>query len=773
MTHNVYYLGKNLLSSYTGRLRLILLLYVFLALTYALATPPLESSDEYKHYPFVQYLQTRGELPVLDPDDPGLWLQEAAQPPLYYLLMAAVTLPLDTSDLPDLHHLNEQAFIGNPNQIANKNLIVHDPEREAFPWRGSVLAIYLIRLASILLSVGTVWLTAVLLRRLFSPTVALLGAALTAFNPMFLFVSAAVNNDSLAILLGHAGLLVLLYIWQTAPDVRFGWIWYLLLGVVIGLGMLTKLSLGGLLLLTAVALIWLARWRGQPALFWAGGPIVLGASLLISGWWLVRNGLLYGDLTGLNVFIAVQGTRDAPLTMAGWLDEFGTFYRTFWGLFGGVNVPAPNWLYLVLNLLALVALAGLVKWLWQTTHFRRWLESGGWLLAAWSLILFVLLLRWNIISPAFQGRLLFPALGAINGLLAVGLLAWSNGRGSVFNKQYSVDTHRSPAVDYRSWFAVLVAGGFFLAAALLPWLVIRPVYALPEPLTAVPAQAAIDPVLFPTLNGELRLVAVEMATEQSVKLDDEPIVVTLYWQSALPVERDYISSVHLLGRGFQSEGQVDRYPASGLIPTSRWQAGDIYRDVYHVNVRETAVAPSQLRVAVSMYDPDTAQPLPAVTTDGQMLNPVLVGEPARLAATDTPTPESAVEELDVAFAEGTRLAGYRLQETAVAGQPLPFTIYWQVEAVPTRDYTIFVHLLDANREWTAGADGPPISNFYPTSLWQPSDRIDDHRLLTIPADLPAGHYPLLIGLYDPDNGQRLPRLDGQGDFAEILLEVSP
>ena len=49
-----------------------------------------------------------------------------------------------------------------------------------------------------------------------------------------------------------------------------------------------------------------------------------------------------------------------------------------------------------------------------------------------------------------------------------------------------------------------------------------------------------------------------------------------------PVTADYISSVHLLGREFKSEGQIDRYPAMGMIPTSRWQRGDIYRDEYRI-----------------------------------------------------------------------------------------------------------------------------------------------------------------------------------------------
>jgi 4-amino-4-deoxy-L-arabinose transferase-like glycosyltransferase len=70
--------------------------------------------------------------------------------------------------------------------------------------------------------------------------------ALTAFNPMFLFISAAVNNDSLAILLSHLALLLLLIIWQDKPNPTKKWWLYLGLGLILGLGILTKLSVAGL-----------------------------------------------------------------------------------------------------------------------------------------------------------------------------------------------------------------------------------------------------------------------------------------------------------------------------------------------------------------------------------------------------------------------------------------------------------------------------------------------------------------------------------------------
>lgn len=744
-----------MVTRFTPRQRLWLLVivvcYLGLGITYALATPPLESSDEYTHYPVVQYLQTEWRLPVLDPENPGRWLHQAAQPPLYYAVMAAATAWIDTGDLPQVHQRNPQTFIGNPGQVGNKNLIIHDPAREAFPWQGTVLAIYVIRLASILLGVGTVLLTARLGLIVFSPAVGLLAAALTAFNPMFLFISAAVNNDSLAVLLGTLGIYLLVKLWRDTPDPRRQWQSYAGLGLVIGLGMLTKLSLGGLLALTGLALAWQA-WRRQGWwLLFGGGLTVLLVALAVSGWWFILNQARYGDPTALNAFLIVLGRRDQPLTWSGWLEEFGTFYRTYWGLFGGVNIAAPEWFYTAANAAALVGAAGLVL-RWRRRQSPPLKVSGApWLLLGWSVILFLLLLRWTTIFFSFQGRLIFPALGAINVLWAVGLLSW------VKRRQYR-------------WALALMGGLWLTVAVLLPWITIRPAYAYPEPTTAVPPQAQIDPITFPTTEGAMQLVGVEMESGQSVSPGQEPVEVVLYWQAAVPVTEDYISSVHLLGRDNESVGQVDRYPAAGMIPTSRWQPGEIYRDVYHVYVRETAVAPSRLQALASIYDPETSRPLPAIGPGDQPIDPLIVGEPARLAADASNRAQPAMP-LDVAFAQGITLAGYDLvPQPVVPGNPAHLTLYWQAGDSPSQDYTVFVHLLDGEGQRVTGADAPPVAGFYPTSLWQAGDWIDDRHLLSVPADLGPGNYTIAVGLYDPVSGARLSRLDG-GDSAELTIEV--
>jgi hypothetical protein len=346
---------------------------------------------------------------------------------------------------------------------------------------------------------------------------------------------------------------------------------------------------------------------------------------------------------------------------------------------------------------------------------------------------------------------MFPALGALNVLWAVGLLTWVRDA-------------------WRPRLALALSGLVLVTAATLPWTIIRPAYAYPAPLTVVPNEAQFGPISFDADGGEIRLVGVEMQPGQSVTPAGDPVELALYWQAIQPVERDYVSTVHLLGRSFSSVGQVNRYPAWGMIPTSRWKPGQVWHDVYHVYVPargtiegdENATAPARLRVLVGLYDAQTARPLPAAGPDGVPMEMVIVGE-ARLAAGQT-MPRQPPVPLEVVLTDGITLVGYGIDpEPATPEDVLHLTLYWQATGTPSLDYTVFVHLLGPNGSQIAGADGPPVAGDYRTSLWQAGDQIEDLHIMPLPPDLPPGTYHIVIGLYDPVTGLRLARLDGEGD----------
>jgi 4-amino-4-deoxy-L-arabinose transferase-like glycosyltransferase len=213
---------------------------------YSVITPIFEASDEVWHYPVVQYMATGHGLPMQTPvERPGLWKQQASQPPLYYALAALLTAWVDTSDLPSTLRPNPHAAVGIVTPDGNINLVAHDPAREAWPWRGTVLAVHIARLLSVAMGTATVYLTYRLGQEVFPDRLEIAwgAAAINAFTPMFVFISGSVNNDNLVILLGSLALLIMIRqgrAWQADEKrLMLGW---LILGVVIGLATLTKLS---------------------------------------------------------------------------------------------------------------------------------------------------------------------------------------------------------------------------------------------------------------------------------------------------------------------------------------------------------------------------------------------------------------------------------------------------------------------------------------------------------------------------------------------------
>jgi hypothetical protein len=183
----------------------IIALFCILGIVYSVAVPIFEASDELWHYPMVQHLARTWTLPVqpLDPGTPsGPWRQEASQPPLYYALSAALTAWIDTSDMEQVRHLNPHVAAGEVTPDgSNVNLVVHNPALERFPWKGTVLAVHLVRLFSVALGAWAVYLTWALVRELYPgpPWLALAAAAITPSRRCYLFISASVNNDNLVV----------------------------------------------------------------------------------------------------------------------------------------------------------------------------------------------------------------------------------------------------------------------------------------------------------------------------------------------------------------------------------------------------------------------------------------------------------------------------------------------------------------------------------------------------------------------------------------------
>ncbi len=114
------------------------------------------------------------------------------------------------------------------------------------------------------------------------------------------------------------------------------------------------------------------------------------------------------------------------------------------------------------------------------------------------------------------------------------------------------------------------------------------------------------------------------------------------------------------------------------------------------------------------------------------------------------------------------LDGYRHPDASAAGSVLPLALYWRVEREPGHDYTVFVHLLDAQGNKLAQRDLPPLDGSRPTSGWRVGEIIRDDQDLTIPATVPPGRYQIVVGMYD---SQTFVAITDNGPIAVGEVEV--
>jgi len=125
------------------------------------------------------------------------------------------------------------------------------------------------------------------------------------------------------------------------------------------------------------------------------------------------------------------------------------------------------------------------------------------------------------------------------------------------------------------------------------------------------------------------------------------------------------------------------------------------------------------------------------------------------------------------FDNQVRLMGYTVEPLQPApGETLRLTLYWQALAPLPYEYTVFVHLRQADGGTVAQADHRPLDPFYPTPLWPIGETIRESSQLALPAALPPGSYELWVGLYRLETGERLPvQQDTSGEDAVRLGQV--
>ncbi|MFQ3566861.1 MAG: glycosyltransferase family 39 protein [Aggregatilineales bacterium] len=110
------------------------------------------------------------------------------------------------------------------------------------------------------------------------------------------------------------------------------------------------------------------------------------------------------------------------------------------------------------------------------------------------------------------------------------------------------------------------------------------------------------------------------------------------------------------------------------------------------------------------------------------------------------------------------------------GRRVIMHLFWEVLSSADQDYSIFVHLLDADGRLLANWDGPMAEaefGYYSTLVWEPGEILADRRVLSLPDGIAPRDETLrlVVGFYDPLRNERLPvSINGVPAGDSILVE---
>ncbi|MGJ3239382.1 MAG: hypothetical protein ACFE0Q_11800 [Anaerolineae bacterium] len=136
----------------------------------------------------------------------------------------------------------------------------------------------------------------------------------------------------------------------------------------------------------------------------------------------------------------------------------------------------------------------------------------------------------------------------------------------------------------------------------------------------------------------------------------------------------------------------------------------------------------------------------------------------------TPAEFSEIQTLDLAFGEAITLQTLAINGTTFsANDVVQLQLEWMTDQALDVRYKIFLHLVDEQGVPVIQRDSEPAGNQLPTIIWQAGQTVQDNHALTIPSELPAGEYRLLLGLYDSNQPtDRLPVVGGDAYTVAII-----
>jgi len=244
-------------------------------------------------------------------------------------------------------------------------------------------------------------------------------------------------------------------------------------------------------------------------------------------------------------------------------------------------------------------------------------------------------------------------------------------------------------------------------------------------------------------------------------LPGEPLRVTLDWGALRPTNEPLELDLQLLGQDGRVMGTARGDLFQDKSPAERFSEGT-YASEWTIPSRPDA-APGVYALVVNVIQTRYNYRTPIQNWAGQKIETLSLGPFKQSGIPPTPKELQSMRAVNVRLGDQIALLGYVLPTTSVrAGDVVSLTIYWQSLVKPTRDYTVFVHLLNADGHERAHVDAQPHGGMYPTSIWAAGEIIRDDYALQLSADLAPGAYRIEVGMYEYPSLARIGVSDANG-----------
>jgi 4-amino-4-deoxy-L-arabinose transferase-like glycosyltransferase len=246
-------------------------------------------------------------------------------------------------------------------------------------------------------------------------------------------------------------------------------------------------------------------------------------------------------------------------------------------------------------------------------------------------------------------------------------------------------------------------------------------------------------------DGNLRLRGISADTDTLTP--GTTLGITSFWQAEPHSLERWRYFVHLLDDRQTLVTGDDLIPGYGVYDTQLWQQGEI------VPIRQAVQLPDNLPagrywIEVGLYDPLSGERavVSESWTDRTLVGPLKVPLQERAELPD------AIERM-AHFGNEIVLDGYQFGRS---DGELQVTLRLAALRQPERDYTVFVHIESASGEIMAQSDAQPLDGQYPTAIWDAGEAVVSTWRVSLPPTLKAGSYRVWLGLYNGQDGTRLP-----------------